>query len=599
MASLRFYGGIEEIGGNKVLLEGDDARIFLDFGRSLGYYNKFFADFLQSRSKSSVRDLVKLGGLPRIDGIYRDSSINTWIDPNGLDHDKDVEWNAFIQAKDYFTADGLLSDEAWAKNNGGNQFISAIFVSHAHFDHIQDVSYLSEKIPIYCSEKTELMARVISEVSNLKSSIEFYYYRNPEIEYKSAHNRTLFPGTPEIKAKEEKINVTIPKINMEFTIDNPKGIRDYRTLKDQDSVQIGDIKVRLIETDHSIPGSCAFLITVDGKNILYTGDIRFHGASGFTIDAFCEKVNAPVHTLIIEGTRIDEPNIISELDVENDMKDEMQGAEGLILVDFNWKDIARFETVRKAAIANGRTLLIHPNLAFLLHELYLQEPDKYLDPATLDGIAVYVKRQESYLYSKSDYKTTDAGYLEEWGSTVAKDNLNLKKIKDKIDKGDQITPDEQNAWEWAMHHYNKGIRAYKVRSNPSEYAMLFSFWDLNELFDLSDESVDLHGAKYIKASCEPFNDEMIVDEQKLIRWLDHFQIQYTQDVSKFNGEPIIKRNHASGHASRPELKELIEKIDPLEYIFPIHTLYPEEFKNLVKTSAKIITSITPGKEYKV
>jgi ribonuclease J len=34
MVSLTFYGGVDEIGGNKVLLEDGDARVFLDFGQS-------------------------------------------------------------------------------------------------------------------------------------------------------------------------------------------------------------------------------------------------------------------------------------------------------------------------------------------------------------------------------------------------------------------------------------------------------------------------------------------------------------------------------------------------------------------------------------
>jgi len=34
MVSLTFYGGVDEIGGNKVLLEDGDARIFLDFGQA-------------------------------------------------------------------------------------------------------------------------------------------------------------------------------------------------------------------------------------------------------------------------------------------------------------------------------------------------------------------------------------------------------------------------------------------------------------------------------------------------------------------------------------------------------------------------------------
>jgi len=44
MVSLTFYGGVNEIGGNKVLLEDRKVRVFLDFGQSF----TFGADYLAS-----------------------------------------------------------------------------------------------------------------------------------------------------------------------------------------------------------------------------------------------------------------------------------------------------------------------------------------------------------------------------------------------------------------------------------------------------------------------------------------------------------------------------------------------------------------------
>ena len=34
MTSLTFYDGINEVGGNKILLQDKDTKIFLDFGKS-------------------------------------------------------------------------------------------------------------------------------------------------------------------------------------------------------------------------------------------------------------------------------------------------------------------------------------------------------------------------------------------------------------------------------------------------------------------------------------------------------------------------------------------------------------------------------------
>jgi len=45
MTSLTFYGGVKEIGGNKILLEDKGTKIFLDFGMSFGRRGKFFEEF--------------------------------------------------------------------------------------------------------------------------------------------------------------------------------------------------------------------------------------------------------------------------------------------------------------------------------------------------------------------------------------------------------------------------------------------------------------------------------------------------------------------------------------------------------------------------
>lgn len=47
LTTLTFYGAVNEIGGNKIFLEDDGTRKFLDFGMSFGKANKYFSEFLQ------------------------------------------------------------------------------------------------------------------------------------------------------------------------------------------------------------------------------------------------------------------------------------------------------------------------------------------------------------------------------------------------------------------------------------------------------------------------------------------------------------------------------------------------------------------------
>jgi mRNA degradation ribonuclease J1/J2 len=79
---------------------------------------------------------------------------------------------------------------------------------------------------------------------------------------------------------------------------------------------------------------------------------------------------------------------------------------------------------------------------------------------------------------------------------------------------------------------------------------MFSYWDANELFDLIPLDSN-HKTRYISASTEPFNEEMEIDETKMVNWLDFF-ISYDHIMKK---KKTVVRHHVSGHASKPELKE--------------------------------------------
>ena len=49
MTSLTFYGGVNEIGGNKILLQDKDTKIFLDFGKGFTGLGNYFEQFLAPR----------------------------------------------------------------------------------------------------------------------------------------------------------------------------------------------------------------------------------------------------------------------------------------------------------------------------------------------------------------------------------------------------------------------------------------------------------------------------------------------------------------------------------------------------------------------
>ena len=72
MTSLTFYGGVNEIGGNKILLQDKDTKVFLDFGKSFSRRATYFEEYLNPRTSNGIVDFLTMGLVPDISGVYRD-----------------------------------------------------------------------------------------------------------------------------------------------------------------------------------------------------------------------------------------------------------------------------------------------------------------------------------------------------------------------------------------------------------------------------------------------------------------------------------------------------------------------------------------------
>jgi ribonuclease J len=134
--TLTFYGGVNEIGGNKILLQDRDTRVFFDFGMSFAMKKQFYSPpFLAPRSEKSLQEL---GILPQITGVYKFDQSPPEVD--------------------------------------------AIFISHGHLDHCAYLSFIKREIPVYCGETTQIILQALSEIRRADlefsvSDIEFKVFR--------------------------------------------------------------------------------------------------------------------------------------------------------------------------------------------------------------------------------------------------------------------------------------------------------------------------------------------------------------------------------------------------------------------------------------
>ena len=118
MVSLTFFGGANEIGGNKILLQDGGARIYLDFGQAFGFGEEYFHEWLQPRAAHGLEVYFEFGLVPRVPALYgREMLARTSL--------------------------------AYEKPD-----IDGVFITHSHSDHVSHLPFIDGSIPVHMGHGT-------------------------------------------------------------------------------------------------------------------------------------------------------------------------------------------------------------------------------------------------------------------------------------------------------------------------------------------------------------------------------------------------------------------------------------------------------------
>lgn len=359
MVSLTFYGGVNEIGGNKILLEDRGTKIFLDFGMSFNQAGKYFSEFLQPRKCNGIGDFLEFGLIPDLKGLYR---------------------------RDYLKHIGRKPEELEYQG---------LLITHAHADHSAYIHHLREDLPIYCSEETYAILKALNDTASgsytdlteLTVSFETYINKNGEISRKTT--------------KTHK-DIVIP--------------RNFKIFKFGKKFKIDGIEVIPFNVDHSLPGATGFIIHASDGTIVYTGDMRFHGRRADKTVEFREACDKP-DVLIIEGTRVNEESSRKESDVEDEVQTIASKSKGLTVCNWPVRDTDRMTSFLNAAKELDRTLTISFKQAYLIEQLCKCSPNvPRLDD---ENLVLYAMRKDWGLIGSScdarllhqDYDKWERNYL--------------------------------------------------------------------------------------------------------------------------------------------------------------------------------------------
>src|SRR3990170_3055990 len=284
MPTITLYGGAGTIGGNKILLEDGDSRLFFDFGTTFATRDLYFEEYLKPRPGAGLLDLLEMDLLPPLEGLYRPDLV-----PSG-----DV-WARCRERPGYRETPS----------------VDAVLVSHAHVDHTGYISFLREDVPVYASATTAFIAKAMQDSSMADFEKEVCYIsRRAMDEGYLKTQRESYRQRPFCFADAAAIS---PEAQ-EFWARSPNHVpgEDNRRRKGLEPApfatapdRAGGLPVRFFPVDHSVRGAGAWAVETSAGWGVYSGDIRSHGSGSEDTERFIHAVaSLRPRLLLCEGTRI-------------------------------------------------------------------------------------------------------------------------------------------------------------------------------------------------------------------------------------------------------------------------------------------------------
>lgn len=321
-----------------------------------------------------------------------------------------------------------------------------------------------------------------------------------------------------------------------FFLDFEGKISKYTFIKSGQPLKAGSFTITPFLMDHSAFDAHAFLIEAEGKKILYSGDFREHGRKFKAFRWFMLKVPKEINALLLEGSTLgrEESRLDTEEDIENSIVKTIDKEPSIILGVSSSQNIDRLVSFYKAALRTKRLFVIDVYTANILEGL---------------------KDIAKVPFPSKDYKNIRVFFPKFTSDKIArKGRLDLlTKFRDFKITREEIS---QNVGKIVMMVRPSMIFDLLRIKNIEGSIVIYSMWE-----------------GYLKeASIHKFLELVKTKKMKLVV------------------------HHTSGHAAISTLKKVVSKINP-KLIIPIHTFYPEQYKDIFKKTK--ILDVSDGEEIEI
>lgn len=417
------------------------------------------------------------------------------------------------------------------KGGGGGEY--KIVLSHPHFDHAGGINFVDPSVEIHWSKLTKLMLWLWQYTSGktINQFVDFYD------QFTAVNN--LNEGRKFLQHEEGMI----PRKNKCFT--------------EEEEFDVNGLRFTGYKVDHSVPGSCGFIVEKEGVKLGISGDLRRRGWNPKDTDNYIQRLlEKNITHLLIEGSLLHFEHQGSEKEVADELSRLCRGY-GLVMVAYPPRDFSRILSVYKAARASDRMLVVNAVQAIGLS--YLDGVEGF-PRINWKHIGVFLPRKNKGVIDVpafEDLAERDYFGYERWIL-------------------------EQKKWDG-----NKtGVQRVGVDDLKNHSGNFILFSPANMLPELLEETRS-RNARYIRMHPAPWTKDMEVQEDRIVNLLDSFNVDIGPKKDLFNGdERRICQLHVTGHFNRGELRGILKNFNCT--VIPYHCMDPRDFVNDAAKHTKVI-----------